>query len=40
VELTDQLGVERVPPLGLRERDAEDGAVPFDPEAGHPATLR
>ena len=36
-ELGDQRGVERVPPLGTRERDPEDVAVSFDPERAHRA---
>ena len=31
----DQLGVERVPAIRSRERDAEDAAVAFDAEVGH-----
>src|SRR5207248_7984947 len=31
----DQLRVERVPPLGLVQRDAQDAAVAFDAEAPH-----
>ena len=38
-ELADQLGVERVPPLRLRERDPKHVAVALDPEAGHPVSL-
>ena len=38
-ELADQLGVERVPPLRLRECDPKHVAVALDPEAGHPVSL-
>src|SRR5207302_3636801 len=34
-QLADQRGVERVPPLRLRDRDAEEAALAFGPERAH-----
>ena len=39
-QLADQLGVEGVPPLGLRDRDAQDVAVSLDAERTHARELR
>ena len=40
VSSADQLGVERVPPLGLRDRDAQDVPVSLDAERAHARELR
>ena len=35
-QLGDERGVERVPPIGAGQRDAQDRAVAFDPKSVHP----